>query len=75
MTNIRNGAAPANDGNRPEADGRKELRSVVAMQKSKAARAVNFETASHEALDQYGMEMLVFASPELSSVFARPSTY
>ncbi|MCU6500406.1 hypothetical protein LPN04_21650 [Rugamonas sp. A1-17] len=38
------------------------------MQKPKAARAVNFEMASHEELDQYGMEMLVFASPELSSV-------
>src|ERR1700741_2551259 len=38
------------------------------MQKSKAARAINFETASHEELDQYGMETLVFATPELSSV-------
>jgi len=38
------------------------------MQKSKAARAVKFETDSHQALDQYRMEMLVFGSPELSSV-------
>lgn len=38
------------------------------MRKPKTPRTVDFETASHEELDQYGMEMLVFGSPELSSV-------
>lgn len=38
------------------------------MPKPRTPRAINFETASHEELDQYGMEMLVFGSPELSSI-------
>ena len=40
------------------------------MPKPKAPRAINFETASHEELDQYSMDMLVFGSPELSSILS-----
>lgn len=38
------------------------------MQKPRDPRAIDFATASHEELDQYGMEMLVFGSPELTSI-------
>ena len=31
-------------------------------------RAIDFETASHEELDQYGMQLLVFEAPELSKI-------
>jgi hypothetical protein len=38
------------------------------MPKPKKPQAIDFTTASHEELDQYGMEMLVFGSPELTSI-------
>lgn len=39
-----------------------------AMPKSKNPRTIDYTRASHEELDQYGMEMLVFGSPELTFI-------
>jgi len=38
------------------------------MPKRSIHRTIDFATASHEELDQYGMETLVFGSPEISSI-------
>ena len=38
------------------------------MQKRSVPRSIDFASASHEELDQYGMETLVFGSPEISSI-------
>lgn len=38
------------------------------MRKPSPPRAIDFATATHDELDQYGMETLVFGSPEISSV-------
>lgn len=38
------------------------------MSKRAATRSIDFATATHDELDRYGMEMLVFGSPEISSI-------
>jgi hypothetical protein len=38
------------------------------MRKPSPPRSIDFTTATHDELDQYGMETLVFGSPEISSV-------
>lgn len=44
------------------------LCSFVTMPKRTRPRSIDFTTASHEELDQYGMETLVFGAPEISSI-------
>lgn len=38
------------------------------MSKRSAPRSIDFATATHDELDRYGMKMLVFGSPEISSI-------